>query len=101
VRAEGVHDRLVPDRLRMAYEALRGHVVGAGPGAAVPGPGLALLLRRGMSAWIESCASWLSRSAAAPACSLALAAPPREVQRAEVVRVLATRLRPRVARGCP
>jgi len=101
VRAEGVHDRWAPDRLRMAYEALRGHVVGACPGAAVPDPGLALLLRRGMSAWIDSCGSWSSRSAAEPARSLVLATPPRQMQRAEVVRVLATMLRPRVARGGP
>lgn len=45
------HERLVE-----AYESLRGYVLGGYEGCA--GPGLALLLHKGMAAWLRACARW-------------------------------------------
>lgn len=44
------------ERLLVAYESLRGYVLGDCPGRA--SPGLALLLHKGMAAWLEACAQW-------------------------------------------
>ena len=45
------HERLVE-----AYESLRGYALGDYKGRA--SPGLALLLHKGMAAWLEACARW-------------------------------------------
>ena len=60
--AEDTADGLATDRLVTAYETLRQQVVGAFDGEP-RGPGLALLLRQGMRAWMKGWARWLSTSA--------------------------------------
>lgn len=45
------HERLVE-----AYESLREYVLGDCEGCT--GPGLALLLHKGMAAWLQACARW-------------------------------------------
>jgi hypothetical protein len=100
VSAEGVPGGLAPDRLVTAYETLRHRVVGA---AAVEprGPDLALLLHRGMSAWMEVCARWLSTSAAERHVHPTQSRPPAEVRHADIVVILASMVRSRLARGEP
>jgi len=80
--------------LATAYETLRGQVLGAS-GLEPPGPGLVLLLRRGMGVWMEACAQWLSRAASGHRLASTPARP--RAERADVVVVLASMVRPRVA----
>jgi len=100
VSAEDVASGLTPDRLVTAYETLRQHVVAAAD-VEPRGPGLALLLHRGMSAWMEVCARWLSTSASERHVHPTLSRPPAEVYHAGVVVVLASMVRSRLAPGWP
>lgn len=96
--AASVPDARVPDRFVTAYERLRQQVVGASDLAA-DGAGLTLLLRRGMSAWMEACAQWVSISASERHGPPTLSRPPAEAPDAEMVVILASMVRPRLGRG--
>jgi hypothetical protein len=98
VSAEGVPDARAPDRLVTAYELLRQQVVG-GSDLGSYGASLTLLLRRGMSAWMEVCARWVSISASERQGPPTLSRPPAEVSDAEMVVILASMVRPRLGRG--
>jgi hypothetical protein len=98
VSAQGGPDALAPDRLVTAYELLRQQVLG-GFDLGSYGTGLTLLLRRGMSAWMEVCARWLSTSASERHVPPPQSRPPAEVPHAEVVVVLASMVRPRLGRA--
>ena len=60
--SEGLETPLAPaamdqERLVEAYESLRSYALGDYKGRAIPG--LALLLHKGMAAWLEACARWM------------------------------------------
>jgi hypothetical protein len=97
VSAAGIPNGLAPDRLVTAYELLRQQVVGVSD-LESRGAGLTLLLRRGMSAWMEVCARWLSTSASERHVPPTLSQPLAEIPHAEVVVVLASMVRPRLGR---
>jgi hypothetical protein len=94
VSLTGVPGGLGSDELATAYETLRRQVLEAS-GLEPPGPGLVLLLRRGMGVWMEVCAQWLSRTASGHRLDSTPALP--RAERADVVVVLASMVRPRVA----
>jgi hypothetical protein len=98
VRAASLPAGLAPDRLVTAYERLRQQVAGVAD-LESRGAGLTLLLRRGMSAWMEVCARWLATSASEHHVPPTLSRPLAEIPHAEVVVVLASMVRPRLGRG--
>jgi hypothetical protein len=85
------------DRLVTAYEALRRQVLDAVDGVA-RGPGLALLLYRGMSTWMETSAWEPSLSTSESRMAPTPAARRGEASRDEVVLVLTSLVRSHVAR---
>jgi hypothetical protein len=80
-----------------AYETLRQQVVGAFDGEP-RGPGLALLLRQGMRAWMKGWARWCSTSASEGHVSPTRSWTRAEVRHADLVVVLASMVRPRLVR---
>jgi hypothetical protein len=77
-----------PEALAAGYEELRGAALGAGAPGSGRGIGLALFLRSGMAAWMESCAALVPP----PGAASALAATPPLVPldlRLEVATLLA------------
>ena len=94
-----VLDDPAPDRLVTAYEALRRQGLDA-LDVAARGPGVGLLIHRGMSAWMEIYAQELSLSASESRVSPTPAAPRGDVRRDEVVLVLTSLLHSHLAGGC-
>jgi hypothetical protein len=96
MRVGRVLDDPAPDRLVPAYEALRRQRLDA-VDIAARGPGLGLLIHRGMSVWMESYARELSASASERRVAPTPAPLRAEVLRDEVVLVLTRLLRAHVA----
>ena len=64
-----------PETLTAGYEELRRTALGAGAPSSGRGIGLALFLRSGMAAWMETCAALMPRHAE-PTARAAAATPP-------------------------
>jgi hypothetical protein len=90
VSPAGIPDDLPSDRFVTAYETLRQQAVVA-PHLTAGSPGLALLLHRGMSAWMEMGVPWLATSASERRHPTPFRPP--AVRPAEVIVVLASMVR--------
>jgi hypothetical protein len=97
VSVAGVGDGLAPDRLVVAYEALRRQVLDAG-GIVPRGAGAVLVIHRGLGAWMDACAQMPSLAVGDRREPPPHASPRGEAVPAEIVLVLASLLRSHLAR---